>query len=123
MRNDIKIVLLAIVSIAPLHSAARADDAALGGIDFFEKKVRPLLADNCYNCHSANTNAKGGLRLDDRNGMIHGGGRGPALDRKSTRLNSSHRTISYAVFCLKKKKVALPERAQQHRDLNATLLD
>src|SRR5437867_6797110 len=26
-------------------------------------------------------------------------------DRKSTRLNSSHRTISYAVFCLKKKKV------------------
>src|SRR5207248_8250903 len=28
----------------------------------------------------------------------------PQLDRKSTRLNSSHRTISYAVFCLKKKK-------------------
>src|SRR5437867_9467498 len=28
-----------------------------------------------------------------------------ALDRKSTRLNSSHRTISYAVFCLKKKKI------------------
>jgi len=26
------------------------------------------------------------------------------LDRKSTRLNSSHITISYAVFCLKKKK-------------------
>src|SRR5438094_634851 len=29
-------------------------------------------------------------------------------DRKSTRLNSSHRTISYAVFCLKKKSKALP---------------
>src|SRR5207248_8941240 len=29
------------------------------------------------------------------------------LDRKSTRLNSSHRTISYAVFCLKKKKTDL----------------
>src|SRR5437879_10609424 len=28
----------------------------------------------------------------------------PTLDRKSTRLNSSHRCISYAVFCLKKKK-------------------
>src|SRR5437867_13000035 len=28
----------------------------------------------------------------------------PWADRKSTRLNSSHRTISYAVFCLKKKK-------------------
>src|SRR5690606_40891842 len=29
--------------------------------------------------------------------------KGPALDRKSTRLNSSHVKISYAVFCLKKK--------------------
>src|SRR5438094_9525084 len=28
-----------------------------------------------------------------------------SIDRKSTRLNSSHRTISYAVFCLKKKKI------------------
>src|SRR5574337_1387715 len=31
-------------------------------------------------------------------------GRGSAADRKSTRLNSSHHSISYAVFCLKKKK-------------------
>src|SRR5260221_5173219 len=29
---------------------------------------------------------------------------GPGIDRKSTRLNSSHTVISYAVFCLKKKK-------------------
>src|SRR5689334_24469262 len=33
------------------------------------------------------------------------GERGPAGDRKSTRLNSSHSSISYAVFCLKKKKL------------------
>src|SRR2546430_13113092 len=32
--------------------------------------------------------------------------RGPAQDRKSTRLNSSHSQISYAVFCLKKKKTS-----------------
>src|SRR5687768_17816708 len=32
-----------------------------------------------------------------------------AKDRKSTRLNSSHGYISYAVFCLKKKKSMLPE--------------
>src|SRR5438094_2594105 len=31
------------------------------------------------------------------------------IDRKSTRLNSSHRTISYAVFCLKKKKIAIEQ--------------
>src|SRR5256885_3684935 len=29
----------------------------------------------------------------------------PGIDRKSTRLNSSHLVISYAVFCLKKKKI------------------
>src|SRR5436189_120856 len=34
----------------------------------------------------------------------------PARDRKSTRLNSSHRCISYAVFCLKKKTVAEVDR-------------
>src|SRR5437588_3340735 len=32
-----------------------------------------------------------------------------ALDRKSTRLNSSHTVISYAVFCLKKKKIQEPQ--------------
>src|SRR5205809_1829375 len=49
--------------------------------------------------------ARGDVRRRDR----HAAGRGardgdPAPDRKSTRLNSSHGYISYAVFCLKKKK-------------------
>src|SRR5437879_13143935 len=35
-----------------------------------------------------------------------------AIDRKSTRLNSSHRCISYAVFCLKKKKKKKKKRKQ-----------
>src|SRR3712207_8640584 len=38
---------------------------------------------------------------DDRNPREAGS---PLVDRKSTRLNSSHANISYAVFCLKKKK-------------------
>src|SRR5437762_10931663 len=37
----------------------------------------------------------------------------PNQDRKSTRLNSSHRCISYAVFCLKKKKLAVDENAHR----------
>src|SRR5438445_5314423 len=36
-------------------------------------------------------------------------------DRKSTRLNSSHANISYAVFCLKKKKIRSPHWAGAHR--------
>src|SRR5438132_9002509 len=42
------------------------------------------------------------------------GGSNPPRDRKSTRLNSSHTVISYAVFCLKKKKKA--ERVTDHDD-------
>src|SRR2546427_5716278 len=53
--------------------------------------------------------AAGGLagvpRLDDRQDMLLGPvHRQEHVDRKSTRLNSSHSQISYAVFCLKKKK-------------------
>src|SRR5256886_4176628 len=40
-----------------------------------------------------------------------------ALDRKSTRLNSSHSQISYAVFCLKKKKPSRPDRVSPLRSL------
>src|SRR5258708_32961225 len=51
-----------------------------------------------------------GYRTGVGRGRGRGGGRcraaggGVSLDRKSTRLNSSHQIISYAVFCLKKKK-------------------
>src|SRR3954463_16130147 len=38
-------------------------------------------------------------------------------DRKSTRLNSSHTIISYAVFCLKKKKIKAIERRQRESEL------
>src|SRR5256886_4204303 len=41
-------------------------------------------------------------------------------DRKSTRLNSSHSQISYAVFCLKKKKLLHVDRAVSSRDSGLT---
>src|SRR5437762_6484182 len=45
----------------------------------------------------------------------HENARGASPDRKSTRLNSSHRCISYAVFCLKKKKKKKKQRIQHLR--------
>src|SRR5438309_6979862 len=51
----------------------------------------------------------------------HGaGGGGEAGDRKSTRLNSSHSSISYAVFCLKKKKVDSGTHANKDREWGHT---
>ena len=52
----------------------------VAGIEFFEKRVRPVLAQQCYACHS--TSAKktmGGLALDSRSGLLKGGQTGPAL--------------------------------------------
>src|SRR5256885_2541109 len=43
-----------------------------------------------------------------------------ALDRKSTRLNSSHLVISYAVFCLKKKKKTTMLQARVHGCVQTT---
>lgn len=48
-------------------------------IEFFEKKVRPILIDNCYTCHSADTKPSGGLRVDDLKGLLNGGNTGPAV--------------------------------------------
>ena len=51
------------------------------GIAFFEARVRPLLAANCYGCHSAKARQPmGGLLLDSRAGMLRGGKSGvPAI--------------------------------------------
>src|SRR5260221_10501063 len=46
------------------------------------------------------------------NGKLYEEDLGAALDRKSTRLNSSHTVISYAVFCLKKKKKKINPKLQ-----------
>ena len=46
---------------------------------FFEKNVRPLLAEKCYACHSAKTMAMGELRLDSKAAVLRGGSRGAAI--------------------------------------------
>src|SRR3954451_649551 len=45
--------------------------------DYFENRIRPVLAQNCFVCH---TNSQmGGLRLDSREGLLKGGKSGPAV--------------------------------------------
>jgi len=48
-------------------------------IEFFEKKIRPVLAQECYECHSTTTKSKGGLTLDTRAGWQDGGNSGPVI--------------------------------------------
>ena len=83
MRAPVGIVVLVFV----LSSGAAAAKAAVpppaagpGAVDFFESKVRPVLADHCYKCHSGQSKSvKGGLRLDSVAGMRKGGDTGPAV--------------------------------------------
>jgi len=59
-------------------SASSALAAADGDFEFFEKRVRPILAEHCLGCHGAEKQ-KSGLRLDGRDSMLRGGDSGPAL--------------------------------------------
>lgn len=54
------------------------------GVEFFERKIRPLLVEHCWECHAADsTPLQGGLRLDDRDGILLGGGNGSSVDLQS----------------------------------------
>src|SRR3712207_6892048 len=74
---------------------------------------RPGLRGGGGDLHGVLVLARVGARRDRRGGACARDVRAPAgagepADRKSTRLNSSHANISYAVFCLKKKTVRQP---------------
>src|SRR5207253_4892368 len=71
-------VALALMAILP-SIPARANPPA-EQIEFFEKKIRPVLVNHCYKCHSASAKKiRSGLLLDSRDGIRKGGERGPAV--------------------------------------------
>jgi cytochrome c553 len=70
---------VALLALAPALSGA---DAGLSDEQsrFFERKIRPVLVEKCYDCHSASAKkVKGGLVLDTKDGTLQGGDNGPAL--------------------------------------------
>jgi hypothetical protein len=89
----------------PATSAPAAHDPA--AIEFFEKKIRPLLVENCFTCHSANTNAHGGLRVDDRAGLLTGGIRGAAVVPGKPEESLLLRAVSYS-----EKRLKMPPEGQ-----------
>lgn len=70
---------LAVILVVLLTGAAWANDPDPVQLAFFEKTIRPILANHCYHCHSADTKPAGDLRVDDRNGLLMGGKSGPAI--------------------------------------------
>lgn len=74
-------VLSWVAAGSPLRAAASpmSTEPDPQAVEFFEKKVRPVLVGRCYLCHSAETKNAGGLRVDDLNGLLTGGDSGPAV--------------------------------------------
>ena len=72
-------VLLQYYAGCALVMAGEAPAENAAALEWFETKVRPILVDHCYTCHSADTKPAGGLRVDDRNGLLAGGNNGPAI--------------------------------------------
>jgi hypothetical protein len=78
------IVAAASVAGAAAIADAGAPDAEAqraAAVEFFESRIRPVLVENCYECHSAKSKApKGALRLDSADGLRQGGDSGPAIE-------------------------------------------
>ena len=71
--------IVALLALAPA-GVGRAQEVSKEQAEFFETKVRPVLSENCYRCHSAEGGKdKGGLTLDSRDGMLKGGESGAAV--------------------------------------------
>jgi len=68
---------LTLVTLTGLVGQATAADPHA---EFFEKRIRPVLVEHCYKCHSLESGKdKGGLRVDSHESLVHGGGSGAAV--------------------------------------------
>ena len=69
--------------VCALPTAARAAAPSQADLDHFEQKIRPVLVERCYACHSqeaaAQNKLKGGLFVDSAAGLLKGGDSGPAI--------------------------------------------
>ena len=69
---------------------------------FFESKIRPVLVEQCYSCHSQEAatkgKLKGGLYLDSRDGMLRGGDTGPALSSEHTEESLILKALRYEEY-------------------------
>ena len=77
MRSSSRPILLLLLAMVLLAPRASGTNLAINPDEFFEQRIRPLLANNCYACH---TDLKsGGLRMDSRESLLKGGQSGPAV--------------------------------------------
>jgi mono/diheme cytochrome c family protein len=88
----------------------RAETPHSADVDFFEKKVRPVLVEHCFKCHG-NGKTKGGLSLASRADILKGGDSGPALVPGDPTKSMLVQAIRYEGETQMPPKGMLPDRA------------
>ena len=76
------VAIICLIVAAPIRSLADDQQSQLNAeaVEFFESKVRPLLIEHCYECHSTDAGeSEGDLLLDSQPSMQRGGHRGPSI--------------------------------------------
>jgi hypothetical protein len=76
---DWRVAALAVVIVSCAIARAGAAEPDASQIEFFEKRIRPILVEHCFECHGGEKKIKGGLRLDSAEGWRKGGDSGPAI--------------------------------------------
>src|SRR5688500_18908431 len=83
MRHAVRPILAWMGCFIVALPATAAEPSDPRAVEFFEKRIRPMLAEHCGKCHSAeaaaNRKLKGGLLLDSRSALLKGGDSGPAV--------------------------------------------
>src|SRR3954451_10431913 len=67
-----------VVALGPLPALAADPKPTPEAVEFFEKKVRPVLAEQCYSCHGPKKQSAS-LRLDRKADLLKGGDNGPVI--------------------------------------------
>ncbi len=92
-----------------LAGTVRADESSpeptQEGINFFETKIRPVLIDQCYRCHSSEgQGVRGGLAVDSREALLIGGESGPAIVPGDIEQSILWNAINYRDYSMPPKK-------------------
>jgi hypothetical protein len=80
---------------APVSQLLGQQTDKTAAIEAFETRIRPLLVERCFECHSQETDRSGGLVLDSLESMLHGGDSGPAINLEQPEESLLLRAVHY----------------------------
>ena len=90
------LLLISLLFAFGFSLATNADEETAKRIEFFENRIRPVLVEHCYECHSSRSKGlKGGLFVDSSKGLRMGGDSGPAITLGDSKTSLLMQAIRY----------------------------